>query len=94
MEGLMKVQLATRLDTGLRQRLRVYAAVTGRTVEDVVTAALDGYLPRMGEMVQGAGNDLRRDALLAEQPGMARHGMHLRHPAREAALGAGTAWLL
>ena len=27
----MKVQLATRLDTGLRQRLRIYAAATGRT---------------------------------------------------------------
>ena len=39
----MKVQLATRLDSRLRQRLRIYAAVTGRTVEDVVTAALDGY---------------------------------------------------
>ena len=44
-EVLVKVQLATRLDTGLRQRLRIYAAVTGRTVEDVVGAALDGYLP-------------------------------------------------
>jgi hypothetical protein len=41
----VKVQLATRLDGGLRQRLRIYAAVTGRTVEDVVGAALDGYLP-------------------------------------------------
>jgi hypothetical protein len=44
----VKVQLATRLDAGLRQRLRIYAAVTGRTVEDVVTAALDGYLPPRG----------------------------------------------
>ncbi len=41
----MKVPLATRLDTGLRQRLRIYAAVTGRTVQDVVGTALDGYLP-------------------------------------------------
>ena len=48
----MKVQLATRLDTGLRQRLRIYAAVTGRTVEDVVSAALDGYLPPTSEMVR------------------------------------------
>lgn len=38
----MKVPLATRLDTQLRQRLRIYAAVTGRTVEDLVSAALDG----------------------------------------------------
>ena len=48
----MKVQLATRLDAGLRQRLRIYAAVTGRTVEDVVSAALDGYLPPTSEMVR------------------------------------------
>ena len=48
----MKVQLATRLDAGLRQRLRIYAAVTGRTVEDVVGAALDGYLPPTSEMVR------------------------------------------
>ena len=41
----MKVTFGTRLEVGLRQRLRVYAAVTGRTYEDVVGAALDGYLP-------------------------------------------------
>jgi hypothetical protein len=34
----MKVQLATRLDPQLRQRLRIYAAVTGRTVEEVAGA--------------------------------------------------------
>jgi plasmid stability protein len=64
----MKVQLATRLDTGLRQRLRIYAAVTGRTVEDVVSAALTGYLPTTAEMVRDGepGGDL-----LAEQPGVA-----------------------
>lgn len=63
----MKVQLATRLDARLRQRLRVYAAVTGRTVEDVVSAALDGYLPATSDMVRGepSGN------MLAEQPGVA-----------------------
>ena len=55
----MKVQLATRLDTGLRQRLRIFAAVTGRTVEDVVTSALDGYLPPTANMVRRAdGEDL------------------------------------
>jgi hypothetical protein len=48
----MKVPLATRLDDGLRQRLRIYAALTRRTVEDVVSAALDGYLPPMSEMVR------------------------------------------
>ncbi len=50
----MKVQLATRLDTGLRQRLRIYAAVTGRTVADVVSAALEGYLPATAEMIPGS----------------------------------------
>jgi plasmid stability protein len=69
MEALMKVQLATRLDAGLRQRLRIYAAVTGRTVEDVVTAALDGYLPPTSDMVQNGGAQVGN--LLAEQPGVA-----------------------
>jgi hypothetical protein len=64
----MKVQLATRLDARLRQRLRIYAAVTGRTVEDVVTAALDGYLPPTSDMVRDGG---RVGNLLAEQPGVA-----------------------
>lgn len=67
----MKVQLATRLDTGLRQRLRIYAAVTGRTVEDVVGAALDGYLPPASDMVRTAASGPREEALLAEHPGVA-----------------------
>ena len=62
----MKVQLATRLDSGLRQRLRVYAAVTGRTVEDVVSAALNGYLPPAEEMIRGAVGGPGEDGLLAE----------------------------
>jgi plasmid stability protein len=66
----MKVQLATRLNAGLRQRLRIYAALTGRTVEDVVSAALDGYLPPTSEMVRGGGK-ADPDSLLAEQPGVA-----------------------
>jgi plasmid stability protein len=66
----MKVQLATRLDTGLRQRLRIYAALTGRTVEDLVGAALDRYLPPASEMIRDAGNE-SREGLLAEQPGAA-----------------------
>jgi hypothetical protein len=65
----MKVQVATRLDTGLRQRLRIYAAVTGRTVEDVVAAALDGYLPPTSDMVRDGGGPVGN--LLAEQPGVA-----------------------
>jgi hypothetical protein len=67
----VKVQLATRLDSGLRHRLRIYAAVTGRTVADVVSAALDGYLPPTADMVRDADNRPRDDALLAEQPGAA-----------------------
>jgi plasmid stability protein len=66
---LVKVQLATRLDARLRQRLRIYAAVTGRTVEDVVTAALDGYLPPASDMVRDGGGPV--GDLLAEQPGLA-----------------------
>lgn len=65
----MKVPLATRLDAQLRQRLRVYAAVTGRTVEDVVGTALDGYLPPTSQMVRDGG--VPGDDLLAEQPGVA-----------------------
>ena len=65
----MKVQLATRLDARLRQRLRVYAAVTGRTVEDVVSAALDGYLPPAGDMIRDGGEP--GGELHAAQPGMA-----------------------
>jgi plasmid stability protein len=67
--GFMKVQLATRLDTSLRQRLRIYAAVTGRTVEDVVSTALDGYLPPMSDMVRDGGGPSVN--LLAEQPEVA-----------------------
>jgi predicted DNA-binding protein len=67
----MQVQLATRLDTKLRQRLRVYAAVTGRTVADVVSTALDGYLPPTSDMVRDADSGRREDALLAEQPEVA-----------------------
>jgi plasmid stability protein len=67
----MKVQLATRLDTGLRQRLRIYAAVTGRTVEDLVSAALDGYLPPASDMIRHAGGGPREGVLLAEQPEVA-----------------------
>jgi plasmid stability protein len=67
----MKVQLATRLDTGLRQRLRIYAAVSGRTVEDVVGAALDGYLPPTADMVGHAVSGHREGALLTEHPEVA-----------------------
>jgi len=65
----VKAQLATRLDMALRQRLRIYAAVTGRTVEDVVSAALDGYLPTASDMVRDSGEPGR--GLLDDQPGVA-----------------------
>ena len=58
----MRVQLATRLDAGLRQRLRIYAAITGRTVAEVVSAALEGYLPPAEEMLRDTGGSLSEDA--------------------------------
>ena len=64
----MKVPLTTRLDPPLRQQLRVYVALTGRKVEDVVSAALTGYLPPMSEMVR---DGEPAEDLLAEQAGMA-----------------------
>jgi predicted DNA-binding protein len=67
----MQVQLATRLDAGLRQRLRIYAAITGRTVADVVSSALEGYLPTPENMIRDAGSGSGEDALLAEQPEVA-----------------------
>jgi hypothetical protein len=66
----MKVQLATRLETALRHRLRIYAAVSGRTVEDVVSKALDCYLPPAAAMVRIDDGE-PREALLAGQPGAA-----------------------
>ena len=67
----MKVQLATRVDQALRRRLRVHAAITGRTVEDLVSEALDGYLPPTAEMAQHVCTGSGGDALLAEQQGAA-----------------------
>lgn len=67
----MKVQLATRLDPRLRQRLRIYAAVTGRTVANVVSVALEGYLPPAADMVRHVDPGSGEDALLAGQPGVA-----------------------
>jgi plasmid stability protein len=68
---LVKVQLATRVDQALRRRLRVHAAITGRTVEDLVSEALDGYLPPAEDMVRAVGSGPREETLLAEQPGVA-----------------------
>lgn len=65
----MKVQLATRVDQALRRRLRVHAAITGRTVEDLVSEALNSYLPPTSDMVRDGGE--APEELLADQPGMA-----------------------
>jgi hypothetical protein len=65
----VKVQLATRLDDGLRQRLRIYATLTRRTVEDVVSTALDGYLPATTDMVREG--VARAEDFLAEHPEVA-----------------------
>jgi hypothetical protein len=48
----MKDQLATRVDPLLGQRLRVYAAMNRRTVAEVVSAALDSYLPSLADLVR------------------------------------------
>jgi hypothetical protein len=58
----MKEQLGTKVDAPLGQRLRVYAAVNRRTVAEVVSAALDSYLPPLADLV-----DLVRD--LSSEPG-------------------------
>lgn len=46
----MKAEFTTRLDGALRLRLRVFAAVSERTIEDIVGSALDGYLPPAQEL--------------------------------------------
>jgi hypothetical protein len=47
-----KEQLATRIVSPLGRRLRVYAALRGLAITDVVSAALDGYLPPLTDMVR------------------------------------------
>ena len=49
----MKVAFGTRLDPGLRQRVKVFAAATDQTIEDVVEAALTGYLSPTAEVADG-----------------------------------------
>jgi hypothetical protein len=50
----MKEQIGTRLEAPLAHRLRVYAAVSRRTVAEVVSAALEGYLPPLADLVRDA----------------------------------------
>jgi hypothetical protein len=60
----VKAQLGTRVDELLLRRLRIYRVVTGRTVEDIVSAALDGYLPSTSDLVRDSGKP--REELLAQ----------------------------
>jgi len=51
----VKVAFGTRIEPDLQKRLKIYAAAMDRTIEDVVAAALDGYLEsghRAGETPQ------------------------------------------
>jgi hypothetical protein len=63
-------QLGTKLDPSLGRRLRVYAAINGRKVQDVVSAALDRYLPPLTDLVSaGSGEPIKAAAYAAiEQP--------------------------
>ena len=66
----MKEQLATRVEAPIRQRLRVYAAISRQTIAAVVSAALDGYLPPLTEMVRATDSDPGGSrAVLASAPG-------------------------
>lgn len=49
----MKVDFTTRLDADLRRRLRIFAAVSEQTIEDIVGSALSSYLPSAAETVPG-----------------------------------------
>ena len=55
----MRVSFGTRIEPELKQRVKIYAAATDRTIEDVVEAALSGYLPpapaEMAEARSGPG---------------------------------------
>jgi len=65
----MKVDFTTRLDVGLRKRLRIFAAVSEQTIEEIVSSALNSYLPPAADTVSGSGAAL--ESVLAEQPGRA-----------------------
>jgi len=53
----MKEQLGTWLEASLGRRLRVYAAINRRTVTDVVSTALDSYLPTLADLVSDANTE-------------------------------------
>jgi predicted Fe-Mo cluster-binding NifX family protein len=43
----VRVSFGTRIAPDLKQRVKVYAAAMDQTIEDVVEAALAGYLPHV-----------------------------------------------
>ena len=59
----MKEPITTRLETPIRQRLRVFVAVNGGTVEDVVGDALDAHLPLLADMVRPGRAQVHRSAV-------------------------------
>jgi hypothetical protein len=68
----MQEQLNTRQDARLVHRLRVYAAISGRTVTEVVAAALDRYLPPLADLVRDADSEAgqaRGQVSVASRPG-------------------------
>ena len=61
----MKEKLGTYLEVPLGKRLRIYAAISNRKVQDVVGAALDEYLPSLADLVgdpNGALGEVRLQA--------------------------------
>lgn len=67
----MKEQLGTRVEPALGMRLRVYAAVTRLTVAEVVSAALDSYLPPLADVVRDSENasDVRGESADGDEGG-------------------------
>lgn len=56
----MKLKFTTRLEDDLQRRLKIFAAYEGRKVEDVVHAAIDGYLLSADADADGAARDMPR----------------------------------
>lgn len=64
----MKEQLGTKVEAPLGQRLRVFAAVNRRTVAEVVSAALDSYLPPLTDLVPDLGSEPGRPDVMSAEP--------------------------
>lgn len=56
----VKLKFTTRLEDDLQRRLRIFAAYKGRKVEDVVHAAIDGYLLSADADADAAARDMPR----------------------------------